>query len=521
MAKLRRPREQVRHAAAPAGTEATAAPSGRRRPSLWSRLRAQRPRWRSIRWRLTLLNLALLALVLLGLVAGQYLLLSHLLTAQTATLVRAEARPALDRFLNGPMHGADLNRQAGKLASDLSSHDTSGLILGPDGAILGQPDPNALPAAEPSAPPDPARVKLALAADPGVSYATTVANAHVLVTLVPLLGRPPGARVLGVAQVTTPLTSVDSTLRNLLLIDVIGILGAVAIAVALSPALVAIALAPLRRMVGTAERLGEGDLSQRVNLHHGPDEVGQLADAMNNMAERLETLFAAQRQFVSDASHELRTPLTIVQSSLELLLLQVEQDPRRAAQLLRSAHKELTRMSRLVADLLDLARIDAGMRLDLGSVDLAGIARAAFEDAREIDLDHGLTLETTGPVLVRGDGQRLAQIARNFLDNARKFTPAGGRISVRTGASGGEGWLEVEDTGAGIAVQHLDAIFDRFYRVDASRSRQRGGAGLGLAIAKSLAEAQAGRIEVRSTLGAGSRFRLLLPLDDRGLRTED
>jgi signal transduction histidine kinase len=474
------------------------------------RLRALR--WRSIRWRLTLLNLILLTLVLLGLVAGQYLLLSHVLTAQTAGLVRDEARPTLDRFLNGPMHGTDLNRQAAKLATDLSSHDTSGLILGPDAQILGRPDPSVQPSIGPSAAPDPARVHRALTGEPGVTYATTVGHEHVLVALVPLQSRLPGGSVLGVAQITTPLTSLDSTLHNLLLIDVVGIIAVLVLAVALSPTLVAIALTPLRRMVQTAERLGEGDLSQRVNLHHGPDEVGQLADAINQMAEHLEALFAAQQQFVSDASHELRTPLTIVQSSLELLLLQVEQDPQRVPQLLRAAHRELTRMSRLVTDLLDLARIDAGLRLELGSVDLSGIARTVFEDAQEIVLDHALCLDSAGSVCVLGDSQRVAQIARNFLDNARKFTPAGGRIVVRTGKSGDEGWLEVEDSGAGIAEQHIEAIFDRFYRIDPARSRERGGAGLGLAIAKSLAEAQHGRIEVRSRMGAGSHFRLVLPL---------
>ena len=232
------------------------------------------------------------------------------------------------------------------------------------------------------------------------------------------------------------------------------------------------------------------------------------------MAERLEALFAAQQQFVSDASHELRTPLTILQSALELLMIQVEQDPQRVSQLLRAAHRELTRMSRLVADLLDLARLDAGMRLTFERVDLAGIARAAFDDAHEIDLEHALTIEAASPIYVLGDGQRVAQIVRNFVENARKFTRDGGRISVRTGASGAQGWLEVEDTGVGIE-QQLAAIFDRFYRADASRSRDRGGAGLGLAIAKALAEAQHGRIEVESRLGLGSRFRLVLPLSPR------
>lgn len=477
------------------------------------RIRARAPRWRSIRLRLTLLNFGLLTVVLLGLVAGQYLFLRHLLLDQTASLLRAEARPTIDGFLNGPKRGTDLGIAAGRLATNLSSQDTSGLILGPQQTILGRPDTSAVPSTAPSAPPDPARVRLALTGNRSVTYETVVHGVPALVALVPLQSQLAGVGIIGVAQLTTPLTSVDATLRNLVLIDIGGMLIVLLVAIALAPAVASIALAPLRQMVGAAERLGEGDLRQRVLLRHGDDEAGQLAEAMNQMAERLEVLFAAQRQFVSDASHELRTPLTIVRSSLELLLLQAEEEPARVLQILRSAHKELTRMSRLVVNLLDLARIDAGVQLNLGRVDLANVARAACDEAREIDPDHPLLLdESTGPC-VRADGQRVAQITRNFLDNARKFTPSAGRISVRTGSNATEGWIEVEDTGIGIAQQHQAQIFQRFYRIDESRSRELGGAGLGLAIASALAEAQHGRIELASSPGEGARFRLVLPLD--------
>lgn len=478
-------------------------------------------RSRSIRWRLIALNLALVAVVLVSLSAGQYVLLRRVLIGRTDALVRGEAQPAIGRLVNGPQQGADLNAQgkgpggttaAARLANDLSSTSSSAAVVDTSGRLLARTDPNAVADAPPLVSVDPARVRRALAGATNLHEETTVAGQHLLVVLLPL--RPQHGSILGVAAVATPLASVDGTLRRLALIDLAGVGAALLLVLLISGGIAAVVLAPLRRMIGTAERLGEGDLSQRVLLDHSADEVGQLADAIDHMAERLEALFAAQRQFVADASHELRTPLTIVRGSLDLLLMQAEEDPQQMLQMLRTAQRELLRMSRLVVDLLELARIDAGLHLTLAPVDLNAIAEAAISDAREVDGDaHRLALKPAGDAApyVEADALRVAQIVRNFLDNARIATPDGGFIAARVGVTESEGWLEVQDSGPGIAPEHQALIFDRFYRVDAARSRNRGGAGLGLAIARSLAEAQLGRIELRSSVGNGACFRLVLP----------
>ncbi|MHB8574288.1 MAG: sensor histidine kinase [Dehalococcoidia bacterium] len=470
---------------------------------------------RSVRWRLTTLNLALLLLVLAIFSAGQYLLLGRLLASRTAASLRDQAQPAITRTLNGPRGMPDFRSgpTANQLATDLSSADTSGLVVDTTGSVLGRPATGALASTPPTPPPDLGRIARVAADGTSSTYTTTIGGVHLQVALLLLRSRQAGAPVVGVAQVATPLTAVDATRRALLVLDIVGSVLAIMIAAALSPGVAAVALWPLRRMVRTAERLGEGALDQRVRLQYGTDEVGQLADALNQMAARLEALFAAQRQFVSDASHELRTPLTIVRSSIELLLLHIEEDPERVPELLRAAHRELARMSRLVTDLLELARIDAGLRLDLRSLNLIDVAQTVLGDVRALDTGHTFIVEWTASPRVQADGQRVAQILRNFLDNACKFTPSDGAITLRTGGTEADGWVEVADTGPGIAPEQLGLIFDRFYRVDAARSRDRGGAGLGLAIAKSLAEMQHGHLQVESLPGVGACFRLVLPRD--------
>ncbi len=220
-----------------------------------------------------------------------------------------------------------------------------------------------------------------------------------------------------------------------------------------------------------------------------------------------------QRSFVADASHELRTPLALIRASAELLRRHPEEPIAAHQQAVNDILAESERLGRLVAQLLVLARADSGrLSLDLKRVDLSAVARDVVRQLEPQASERGLELTclADGPVLIRGDEARLREVLLILLDNALKFTEAGGKVTVQVGESAGRARLSVSDTGIGIPAEHLPRIFDRFYRVDRARS-QDGGAGLGLAIAKSIVEAHEGRIWAESEPGAGSTFHVELP----------
>jgi signal transduction histidine kinase len=219
------------------------------------------------------------------------------------------------------------------------------------------------------------------------------------------------------------------------------------------------------------------------------------------------------RRFTADASHELRTPLTVIQSVGEVAL-QENLDAAAYRDRIGSMLEEVNRLSRLVDSLLTLTRADAGaLAMRRNEIDAARLAAQAVEDMRPLaeEKHQDLTLSAEGPVLVRADEATLRLALVNLLDNAIKYTPPSGAIAVRSWIRGNEALIEVMDNGVGVPIEHADRIFDRFYRVDQSRTGQAGGAGLGLAIAKWAAEANGGRIELESREGCGSTFRLVLP----------
>jgi signal transduction histidine kinase len=289
------------------------------------------------------------------------------------------------------------------------------------------------------------------------------------------------------------------------------------------------AMRPVKTIATKARSIGETDLSQRFNLTQ-QDEIGQLAGTFDSMLARLESAFALQRQFTADASHELRTPLTIV--NLEATrALSAPRSAREYQKVLQVIQSENELMSRLVNDLLTLARMDAHREtlhkepLDLSDLALEVIERLAPLAARhEIKLDTGELPE----VLILGDRQSLMQMLTNLVENAIKYTAQNGagkmrHILIETGAHLSQplGWARVTDTGPGIPEEHLDHLFDRFYRVDESRARDENisneessptGSGLGLAIVKGIAKLHGGNIEVQSELGKGTMFEIVFPL---------
>ena len=278
-----------------------------------------------------------------------------------------------------------------------------------------------------------------------------------------------------------------------------------------------VALSPVEAVVASAREITEGDLSKRLPMTHESDEIGRLAATINGLLARLEDAFvrreealARQRRFAADASHELRTPLTSIGGYAQMLEGWGLKDPETTREGLAAIGRESERMRGLVEALLALARGDEGAPLDPKPNDLGVVTGEAVETARAAS--EKVAVEYKPPehaVVVPFDRGRVRQAVSILLDNAVKYTPEGGRVTVE--ARGKDGWAEVavSDTGIGIPEDQLPLVFERFYRTNEARSS--GGAGLGLAIARQISEAHDGRIEVQSTPGKGSTFTLLLP----------
>jgi heavy metal sensor kinase len=272
-------------------------------------------------------------------------------------------------------------------------------------------------------------------------------------------------------------------------------------------------LRPVDQMAARAEKISAESLSSRMPVEDPRDEFGRMADVINRMLSRLEESFERLRRFTADASHELRTPLSVIQSVGEVAL-QENLDPAAYRDRIGSMLEEVSRLSRLVDSLLTLTRGDAGaLALRRKEVDAVRLTAQAVEDMRPLaeEKRQDLTLSVEGPALVLADEATLRLALVNILDNAIKYSPPSGTITAGVKIRGGEALIEVTDCGPGIPAEHADRVFDRFYRVDESRSGQAGGAGLGLAIAKWAVEVNGGRIELETREAGGSTFRLVLP----------
>ncbi len=268
---------------------------------------------------------------------------------------------------------------------------------------------------------------------------------------------------------------------------------------------------PLRRMATTAAEVRAGDLSKRIGARGRHDEVRVLADAFDRMLDRLEDAFARQRGFVADASHELRTPLTVIRGQLEVLARQREVTPEDVRHVDEVVRTEVVRMERLVEDLLLLARADEGELLRPAPLDLRPFVTELF-DALTLTADRRFELDPVPDGMLRADEDRLAQVVRNLARNAIEHTEPGGLVRLTVLAHPrGRIELAIEDDGPGIPREQRDRVFDRFHRLDRSRSRVRGGAGLGLAIARAIVEAHGGRIYAGSSPEGGARVGFELP----------
>lgn len=336
---------------------------------------------------------------------------------------------------------------------------------------------------------------------------------RVMVMLLPLQ-RAPDNTVIGVLQVVTSLQPADDLLARLRLLLMLGLGGALAVSILVGVPLTRAALRPLDRLVDTTARIAGDDLTARSALPHGSDEIGRLAASFDQMLGRIEDGVRAQRQFVADAAHELRTPLTAIGGLIELLLLGADNEDRATRRrTLVTVDRDLTRLTRLVNDLLSLSRHDLSIPHEQARVDLVALVADIHALTAELSADRVVTLERLdGPVEVRGDPDHLRQVLLNLAENARRYTPASGSITFRVRHNRRAAEVAVVNTGPGIAEEDLPRIFERFYRGGPARDRGSGGSGLGLAIARAIARAHGGTLTVESTPGRGAAFLLRLPL---------
>jgi signal transduction histidine kinase len=277
------------------------------------------------------------------------------------------------------------------------------------------------------------------------------------------------------------------------------------------------ALQPIDAVTNAALQITRADdLSRRVPLT-GPatDEVGRLVTAFNATLERLEKLFTSQRRFLADVSHELRTPLTAIRGNVDIMRRMKDQpaDP----ESLDAIQSEAERMSRLVGDLLMLAQAESGnLPISRNELELDTLLLDVYQQARVLAGNKlTVTLGEEDQARSYGDRDKIKQVLLNLVSNAIKYTPGGGHVTLGLARVNGWARFTVADSGVGIPPDDLPHIFDRFYRVDKSRTRGAGtpgGAGLGLSIAKWIAQAHGGRLEVSSQIGKGSCFSLWLPL---------
>jgi heavy metal sensor kinase len=319
-------------------------------------------------------------------------------------------------------------------------------------------------------------------------------------------------RIVDLVQVAMPLRRTRQTLLRY----VETLLVLVPLGVVLSAAggwlLARRALRPVDRMSQSALRISAEDLSRRLERRGAQDEIDRLADTLNAMLARLEAAFVEMQRFTADAAHELRTPLTALRGGIEIAL-RAERSPDEYRRVLASSIEEVDQLIRLTEDLLLLSRSTVGLSAARQPVDLEPLCLEALELGVRLAKGKGVnvSMRSTTPAVVQGDAGALRRALLNLVDNAVKYTPAGGSVVISLERAGQSVSILVEDTGIGIDPADATRIFEPFVRLDAGRSRDTGGSGLGLAIARSVVLAHGGTLEVQSRPGGGSRFTINLP----------
>ncbi len=319
--------------------------------------------------------------------------------------------------------------------------------------------------------------------------------------------------LVNIVRVGTSLRPIEETLHRLLLVLLLSLPVGLIAALAGGWFLAGRALRPVETITQAAQRIAAGDLTQRLTVQPSPDEIGRLAATFNDMISRLDASFRQVRQFGTDASHELRTPLTVLKGETELALRR----PRSAEDyrlVLESGLEEIDRMTRIVDELFFLSRADLGeVKMEFLSVRLDALIEDIHRQAALLGQEPQVQvlLGEVHSCTVEGDELRLRELLLNLVDNAIKYSRAGGKVELGLVCDGPVARVSVRDQGIGIEPEALARIFDRFYRTDAARAHAKTGTGLGLPICKWIAEVHHGHIEVQSAVGQGSLFTLIIP----------
>jgi signal transduction histidine kinase len=387
-----------------------------------------------------------------------------------------------------------------------------------------------LPTASDGTSPHPFRIKSLvfphLATD-GVFYRKTINGRTVMIFALPF--KAADGRLFEI-EAGTSVFSLQDTMHSLTKILVISTIPILILAAIGGFLLMKQPLRPLVVLTDKAANIGRKTLGERLPVINTGDELERLTHSLNGMIDRLEEALNHNHRFSADASHELRTPLTIMRGELEEML-RIADLPAQAVGNLVSTLDEIDRMSRIVNSLMTITRLDAGgEKMDMQTLDLTALVRTTMDHIKLLAEEKGLplTCSSAGEIYVLADPMRIKQVLVNLIDNAIKYTlpsevppesleslstdPTRGRIDVAVFAADSHAYLKISDQGIGIAPENLPKIFDRFYRVDLSRSRGAGGVGLGLAIVKAIIVAHDGQVSITSTPGQGSTVLVELPL---------
>ena len=456
-----------------------------------------------IRWRLTLFIALAIGVVLLVLGVALYFLLRDALLSNVEDTVRGRAVNAARSIRSGE----DLERE------DIEEFTLDGvfvIVRDGEGRVLTET------VNLPSGDGDPVWREALDSGEPASGTAELSGDDADFIYAVPVDPPRGRARVVEAGKSYEPaLEGVEATGATL----AAGIGAAFVLSIGGAYLLARTALRPVENVTAAAREMGAGDLARRLPVANPGDEIGRLAITINGLLARLEAAFrrreealSRQRRFAADASHELRTPLTSISGHARMLdEWALEGDREKARRSVGAIRREAGKMRSLVESLLTLTRGDEGAPMEVGRYDLGAVAKEATESAATA-AEGRVSVEfvpTGHDVLATFDRERIMQVASILLDNAVKYTPDGGSVTVRVEEEDDGVSFAVSDSGVGISEDQLPLVFERFYRADAARAEE--GVGLGLSIARQIAEAHGGTIQATSKVGAGSTFVLLLP----------
>ena len=457
-----------------------------------------------IRWRLTFFNALSIGAILVVLGFSLFLLLRNALLSEVEDTARDRALAAAETVESG--EGLDPNE-----AERLSLGGVFVVVRDGRGEILEQ-TVSSVPYEEIR---DPIWYQALETGQPAAGTADYSSGAPDYVYAVPIYPPDGSARVVEAGRSYEAATK---TLETLTAVLVTAIVAALVLSVGGAYLLARTALSPVDAVVRAARQIGESDLSKRLPVRNPRDEIGRLTSTINDLLERLEPAFARreeallrQRRFAADASHELRTPLTSITGYARMLKEWGLEDPKTAREGVVAILEESERIRGLVESLLALTHGDAGAPLELAPGDLGTVAAESVKAAQaaaggKVAVEY---LSSGGLVEASFDCARIRQVADILLDNAVKYTPEGGTVTVSVGQENGWARFEVSDNGIGIPAEELPLVFERFYRTDPARTED--GAGLGLSIAHQIARTHDGEVEAKSEYNEGSTFVLWIP----------